>query len=1118
MNCKYSAMAHIRWLMARMFYVLISVGAFVGIDPLAQAQYSNITRVSSFEYDADGLLVKEVVEPDSPQDCLSTTYSYDAYGNQQTVSTAVCAGAVGTALASADAARTSSSIFAAQTVVIGGISYFIPEGTFGTSSTNALGQSETREFDPRFGAMTKLVGPNGGTTTWAYDPFGRKTEERRADGTYTRWEYRFCGMPQTDGGAAPCAADSSIGGHSLAWYAVEASYAGNGALLAPKKLQIHDALDRVVRVQTQDFHDQVVVQDTHYTSLGEVLQRSNPYRLQGGAPAWIRFQYDDIGRPVREEVPDSDAPGAAAVTTFGYGGLVITVTNAAGQTRTTHKNAAGQVAKVVDHLGGELVYSYDALGQLIQTNAAGAITKIGYSQRGQKAWMEDPAMGRWEYEYNAFGEMVRQTDGLGRSSTRAYDMLGRMTERAEPDLLSTWHYDKKADGSSCGAGVGKLCEARANNGYERIHTYDALGRPTVTGTRLDSSATAATMGQTYDPVTGRLASKTWPTGYKAEYSYTAGGYVSKVVGGGVAGHSQTVTFEVLAMNAQGAITQYRQGNDITTVKDVDDSTGKLRSVQATLAGQASGNVLHHSYGYDALGNLKTRSDASTGVNESFQYDALNRLGLYTAVGGELPGAQSTQVLYDAAGNIRYKSDAGYYHYDPARPNRLTQITQEPAAGWTAAGAVTAANTGTRRLSYAFDDDRPGAKTVNGTALGNGNLWYTVSQDDANGRHTVRWQTYTSFDMPREIFLGDLTQPANPTATTADRTLSFVYGPEHQRVRQDVQLSANAPSHLQAGTTWYYNGADSQGLAYEKEVRANGTTEHKHYVDAGGITFALYVKREGHPDGKSATSIAYFHHDHLGSIAAVSNEAGAVVERMAYDPWGKRRLPNGTSDTLDALYGASTERGYTLHEHLDEMGLIHMNGRVFDPLVGRFMSADPNIQYPDNLQSHNRYAYVLNNPLLYTDPSGYFRFKLKRVVRVATAIVVAVYAPHMIYSAWAGSAAAAATAAGTTLTSAQVTGMWIGSNIAAGGISGAVSSGSLRGTVSGALTAGLMYGAGSIAPSGFGNVVAHAAVGCVGSAAGVESVKAAPLPVRWVASSANMGQVSKISLQTLLLTR
>jgi RHS repeat-associated protein len=100
----------------------------------------------------------------------------------------------------------------------------------------------------------------------------------------------------------------------------------------------------------------------------------------------------------------------------------------------------------------------------------------------------------------------------------------------------------------------------------------------------------------------------------------------------------------------------------------------------------------------------------------------------------------------------------------------------------------------------------------------------------------------------------------------------------------------------------------------------------------------------------------------------------VVERLAYDPWGKRRFINttpGKSDTLDAIVGIRTDRGFTEHEHLDEMGVVHMNGRIYDPLIGRFMSADPFIQAPDNLQSYNRYSYVMNNPLTLTDPSGYF---------------------------------------------------------------------------------------------------------------------------------------------------
>jgi RHS repeat-associated protein len=92
--------------------------------------------------------------------------------------------------------------------------------------------------------------------------------------------------------------------------------------------------------------------------------------------------------------------------------------------------------------------------------------------------------------------------------------------------------------------------------------------------------------------------------------------------------------------------------------------------------------------------------------------------------------------------------------------------------------------------------------------------------------------------------------------------------------------------------------------------------------------------------------------------------------MAYDPWGKRRNTNGLIDATDSINGLTTDRGYTFHEHLDEMGIIHMNGRIYDPLIGRFMSADPFIQATYNLKSFNRYSYVWNNPMKLFDLDGY----------------------------------------------------------------------------------------------------------------------------------------------------
>ena len=123
------------------------------------------------------------------------------------------------------------------------------------------------------------------------------------------------------------------------------------------------------------------------------------------------------------------------------------------------------------------------------------------------------------------------------------------------------------------------------------------------------------------------------------------------------------------------------------------------------------------------------------------------------------------------------------------------------------------------------------------------------------------------------------------------------------------------------------------------------------MSAAGAVFALFTSRTGTLNGLLATSASYLHNDHLGSIAAITDETGTTTERLAYDPWGKRRFITtnpGSPDALDAIVGQKIDRGYTEHEHLDEIGVVHMNGRIYDPLIGRFMSVDPFVQDPQPL--------------------------------------------------------------------------------------------------------------------------------------------------------------------------
>ena len=122
------------------------------------------------------------------------------------------------------------------------------------------------------------------------------------------------------------------------------------------------------------------------------------------------------------------------------------------------------------------------------------------------------------------------------------------------------------------------------------------------------------------------------------------------------------------------------------------------------------------------------------------------------------------------------------------------------------------------------------------------------------------------------------------------------------------------------------------------------------------------------------STYYILRDYLGNITHIINEDGTLRQELSYDAWGRLRNPD-----THQLYAVGKEpkllldRGYTGHEYLPWFGLINMNARLYDPVLGRFLSPDPYVQMPDFTQNFNRYSYCLNNPLKYVDKDGEFWF-------------------------------------------------------------------------------------------------------------------------------------------------
>ena len=119
----------------------------------------------------------------------------------------------------------------------------------------------------------------------------------------------------------------------------------------------------------------------------------------------------------------------------------------------------------------------------------------------------------------------------------------------------------------------------------------------------------------------------------------------------------------------------------------------------------------------------------------------------------------------------------------------------------------------------------------------------------------------------------------------------------------------------------------------------------------------------------ASTFRYVYKDHLGSVVTVTDETGNIIAEQNFDAWGRQRNPDTWDYSGLALNPAWLYRGYTGHEHMPEFSIINMNGRMYDPMLGRMMAADNYIQAPDFTQSFNRFSYCWNNPLKYTDPSG-----------------------------------------------------------------------------------------------------------------------------------------------------
>ncbi len=409
---------------------------------------TTLTRLSWFTYDsASGLETSQIVEPlDTGAVKLETDYTYDAFGNKH-ITTVTGQAAISSGSLTSQARATTVT--------------FDANGQFAIAVGNPNSESEQWTYNGDFGTQASHTDPNGITTTWTYDTFGRVTKEVHADGTQVAYSYVYCSG--VNGGTGTCP--------TLGAYYVQAKPLGpDNASNGPIVRTYYDRLSRPVASDSWAFDGSPstwVRTDTAYDTYGHVTQTNRPYFLSTGTPEWTVSSYvvnitsdtvdpDPLGRVWQVTKPDT------SVSTSTYYALVTHVTNPRGATTITTRNAQNLVAQVTDANSQNTNYVYDPFGDLLTVSppGGGTITNT-YDLRGRKTSAVDPDMGTWSYAYDAFGELYSQTDAKLQTVAMVYDILGRMLSRTQPDLSAAWSYGTSAANHNIDKLVSASCTGTA---------------------------------------------------------------------------------------------------------------------------------------------------------------------------------------------------------------------------------------------------------------------------------------------------------------------------------------------------------------------------------------------------------------------------------------------------------------------------------------------------------------------------------------------------------------------------------------------------------------------------------------------------------------------------------
>ena len=785
-------------------------------------------------------------------------------------------------------------------------------GRYITGSTDPLGRATTYECYTKYGQPATVYNWLTHETDYGYDAWGRPIFRFLPDGTdeYISYSWSASGEPGL--------------------YCVSKTVTGQ-----PDTKVWYDALGREVRNANKRFDGSWQYVTTQYDERGRIYRTSLPYKNTATGPTqWNTYTYDAYDRPVNL----TEATGKQ--TTWRYSGTsTTTVKDSLVTTSTT--DAEGNVVSVTD-AGGTITYTLRDDGQPSSVTVTpdgtnqDIVTSFTYDTYGRRTAIVDPSAGTRTdvYTDNADGSSSVAHTGPNGTVITYYDRFGRVTSVTRPEFNTSYTYSTDIYSGS----YGKLLSEVSTNGTSRIFTYDGYGRPVTETEHADST--------------------NW---LRRTYTYGAGSNVASINYTTQGGSITTETFSY----ANGHNTSISATGDSNTTINVFTLTGEnvlgqptsvttggaTREYGYTFAGIPSmrrirdtynNTVQQFTYTYaPASGNMLSRSDAVMGIQETFSYDAQNRLLSATETWEEWTPMEfvyeNAATSFNSKGNITTRTYDGLLSLDITYDNSTNPYE-----------ATSASEGSTMEGGYSYPMMGPSITT-------------------------------TSFDRPASVSLGSETP-----------YLAYKYNASGEKAKMTMNDNGYGV-HMNR----YYLGG-----VYEKdENTGDSITQRAERLFLGGTAYDAPMVLVKSPDVNEGVWTPFnIGRDVQGSITEVLTADGEIVERFRYDPWGVQLAEVAIDtcgveavDSLEVILdpvmvdtlavpepwqmaGLSVyvgSHGYTGHEHIYGLGLINCNARLYDPAIGRFLAPDPLIQDPASTQNFNRYSYCLNNPLKYTDPEGEF---------------------------------------------------------------------------------------------------------------------------------------------------